>query len=85
MKHLWTKAGTKVSAKGRRIEYRCKDFPGVSVYSAVELTPHANDSGEWLYHSYSVETSDGFKKEFRTLRKAKSFVENGGLEHESRS
>lgn len=79
MKHLWVKAGTKVFADGgKHIRYTCEDFPGVYVYSDAVFTPHANGEGGWMYHSYSVATSWGFVKMFRTLREAKAFVENGG-------
>ena len=86
MKHLWWTASRELyAAGGQRIQYLCEDFPDVSVYSNMEFRPHANgDSGGWMCHSFSVETPDGFKKEFRTLREAKAFVENGGLNDESR-
>lgn len=86
MKHLWWVGSRALHATGgQRIQYLCSDFPGVSVYSNTEFTPHANGSGGWLCHSYSVETHYGFKKDFRTLKEAKAFVENGGLDNENRS
>ena len=85
MKHLWWVGSRALHATGgQRIQYLCSDFPGVSVYSNTEFTPHANGSGVWLCHSYSVETHYGFKKDFRTLKEAKAFVENGGLDNENR-
>lgn len=85
MKHLWWVGSRALHATGgQRIQYLCSDFSGVSVYSNTEFTPHANGSGGWLCHSYSVETHYGFKKDFRTLKEAKAFVENGGLENENR-
>lgn len=85
MKHLLEKASTECFADGgKSIQYTCEDFPGVFVYSNTECRPHANGSGGWMCHRYSVETSWGFKKEFRTLKEAKAFVENGGLENENR-
>lgn len=85
MKHLWWVGSRALHATGgQRIQYLCSDFPGVSVYSNTEFTPHANGSGGWLCHSYSVETHYGFKKDFRTLQEAKAFVENGGLENANR-
>lgn len=81
MKHLWWVASRALHATGgQRIQYLCEDFPGVSVYSNTEYMPHTWDNGGWLYHSYYVQTSWGFRKDFRTLREAKAFVENGGLE-----
>lgn len=80
IKHLWKKASTECFADGgKRIKYQCEDFPGISVYSNTEYMPHTWDNGGWLYHSYSVETWE-FRKDFRTLKEAKAFVENGGLE-----
>lgn len=85
MKHLWERASTECFADGgKSIQYTCDDFPDISVYSNTECRPHANGSGGWMCHRYSVETSWGFKKEFRTLKEAKAFVENGGLENENR-
>ena len=86
MKHLWEKVSHKIRVNEyKRILYVCDDFPGVCVCSNTEYKPHANDSGRWAYHSFFVETSDRFKKEFRTLKEAKAFVENGGLNDENRS
>lgn len=85
MKHLWWVASRALHATGgQRIQYLCDDFPDVSVYSDTRNIPHADRSGGWMCRSYSVETNDGFKKEFRTLREAKAFVENGGLENANR-
>lgn len=85
MRHLWWVASrTFHTTGGQRIQYLCEDFPDISVYSNMEYIPHAGRSGSWKYSSYSVETNDGFKKEFRTLREAKAFVENGGLENANR-
>ena len=82
MKHLWEKASTERFADGgKRIEYQCKDFPGISVCSNTKCIPHANRGGGWMCHSFSVETSVGFRKDFRTLKEANAFVENGGLDH----
>lgn len=81
MKHFWWVASRALHATGgQKIQYLCDDFPDISVYSNTECRPHANGSGGWMCHRYSVETSWGFKKEFRTLREAKAFVENGGFE-----
>ena len=80
MKHLWEKASLEVHADGgKRIRYVCKDFPGVSVYSNTEYTPHADRSGGWMCRTYSVETYDGFRKTFCRLKDAKDFVESGRL------
>lgn len=82
MKHLWVKASTEVfDDGGKSIQYTCEDFPGVFVYSNAVYIPHAYDNGRWLYRSFAIETPLGFlTKEFRTLREAKAFVENGGFE-----
>lgn len=81
MKHLWEKASTECFADGgKSIQYTCEDFPGVFVYSNAVYIPHTYDNGKWLYRSFAIETPLGFlAKEFRTLREAKAFVENGGL------
>ena len=85
-KYLWWVGSRALHATGgQRIQYLCDNFPGFSVNSNTEFMPHTYDNGGWLYHSYSVETCWGFKKEFRTLKEAKAFVENGGLDHENRS
>lgn len=86
MKHLWWVGSRALhTTGGQKIQYLCSDFPGVSVYSNTEFTPHANGSGGWFCRSYSVETYRGFKKRFQTLKAAKAFVENGGLDNENRS
>lgn len=85
MKHLWVKASTEVFEDGgKSIQYTCEDFPGVSVYSNTQFMPHTWDNGGWMYHGYYVETSGRFRKDFRTLKEAKAFVENGGLENANR-
>lgn len=82
VKHLWKKASAEYFADGgKRIKYKCEDFPGVSIYSNTEYMPHTWDNGGWLYHSYYVQTLWRFRKDFRTLKEAKAFVENGGLGH----
>ena len=82
MKHLWVKTSTEVFEDGgKSIQYTCEDFPGVFVYSNAVYIPHTYDNGRWLYRSFAIETPLGFlAKEFRTLREAKAFVENGGFE-----
>lgn len=82
MKHLWKKASTAVfDDGGKNIQYTCDDFPGVFVHSNAVYIPHPYDNGRWLYRSFAIETPLGFLvKEFRTLREAKAFVENGGFE-----
>lgn len=85
MKHLWWVASRALHATGgQKIQYLCEDFPDISVYSDAVFTPHANGEGGWICHSYSVETSWGFRKQFTKLKEAKAFVENGGLENENR-
>lgn len=86
MKHLWVKVSTEeFEDGGKSIQYACEDFPGVFVYSNAVYIPHTHDNGRWLYRSFAIETPLGFlKKEFRTLRDAKAFVENGGLENANR-
>ena len=86
MKHLWVKANTEVfDDGGKSIKYTCEDFPGVFVYSNAVYIPHANGNGKWLYRSFAIETPLGFlAKEFRTLREAKAFVENGWLNNVNR-
>lgn len=87
MKHLWEKASAEYFADGgKSIRYTCEDFPGISVYSNAVYIPHAYDNGRWLYRSFAIETPLGvLTKEFRTLREAKAFVENGGLNNANRS
>lgn len=86
MKHLWEKVNTEVFEDGgKSIQYACEDFPDVFIYSNAVYIPHPYDNGRWLYRSFAVETPLGLlTKEFRTLKEAKAFVENGGLENENR-
>ena len=81
-KHLWWVGSRALhTTGGMKTQYLCDDFPGIHVYG--DATRASGNAG-WV-SSYSVETSWGVKKEFKTLREAKAFVENGGLDNENRS
>ena len=62
----------------REAVYRCKEYPGVSIFKYRLRVPHEHKDGFYFCRKYFVE-SKRLTKEMGSMEECKDFIESGEL------